>query len=1328
MLNVPIVDDRFELHSVAGRGGMGVVYRATDRALGREVAVKILQASDAESCERFLREALLLATMAHPGIVRHVAHGYTASGEPYLAMEWLSGEDLSERLQRGRLSVDETVHLGSDIAESLAYAHGQGVVHRDLKPANVFLLGRDLSEVRLLDFGIAHLQSGESHATRTGTVIGTPAYMAPEQARGERGLDGRADLFSLGCVLYECLTGRAPFVASSAMAVLIKVLLEEPPPLSELRRELPPGLVRLVEQLLSKDPADRLPSAAAAKQALGDVVLLQEPAESAAAPLGLTQSERRVVTLLVVANPWPNSVDATEAQQPTRRNLVAPDDMTTVVDLNATVAELEDGATLQVVPMGPLLQLQRRLGAIGLRLHRLLDGTLLALAPSRATPSEQAALAAEGALLLRERIPKLTAVITTGYGTSNAQDGGEVAIGAAIEAAAEALRGLVEANTGIVALDDNTLSLLGDRFGIDAAVGLPPPFAWRLGLGQQQVRGKHLLLGKPTPLAGRGRELAIFRALFDCLKTEGGTKVLVTGDPGYGKSRLLEEFAQWVEQHHRTAQVWRLRSEAGAQDSPYASLASLMAQTAGLQAGMSDAERTQRVRVRIARLVPTEQREAVMDLARAALGINPGGASQRLRAAREDSSLMADLVRDGFAAWLRAEAGQAPLLVVVDDLQWIDAPSLHAIRLVHDAVTDEAALFIGVARSEIYDRFTFLRGNARVWHVHLGPLSARASREVITAVLGERVDAEQIENLTRLSAGEPYYLEELLRAVATGKQAQATTLLAMAQARIDALSTDGRRVLRAAAIFGMRCWSEGLAALIGGAVRQQLRELATAEILMPADRNTLHGQHELVFRQASLRDAAYASLTDGDRQLGHRLAGQFLQQAGETDAVVLARHFDLGLDGERAQMFYGIAAENALSAHDYAAARRWVDRGLQFEQPGESRARLHLAQADLSMAVGQPMDALVTAQAAAEGFQPGTRHWYRAMAEIGRALVYSAQLLKIGPVVQAFLRPVPEPASIESAVFAAARLAVNVMFVDQIGPADELIAFAEALQQRADPPIGVAARARLAGASSSRLALHGDLGGALRATQAALDGFAKIDDRRNAASQQLDIGVLLVRIGDHVRGEEAVGMAIGELQSLGLSGSASVGKIWLGIARLRAGRDVQAQALLEAAATELEGGVALTRSWAQAGLVHLYQRRGDFDKADTALQLLQNLVRTAPPMWTQAMGQAAELRLAQGRLPEALELAKNALQIWREGVPSPERGMRTHMVLAEVLLATGQPAEGLAAAQQGLDAVAWIRRSLHDPQLEASFDASEEPLRLGRVALACRTAVLSRTP
>ncbi|MBI5607640.1 MAG: hypothetical protein HY902_02020, partial [Deltaproteobacteria bacterium] len=272
-------------------------------------------------------------------------------------------------------------------------------------------------------------------------------------------------------------------------------------------------------------------------------------------------------------------------------------------------------------------------------------------------------------------------------------------------------------------------------------------------------------------------------------------------------------------------------------------------------------------------------------------------------------------------------------------------------------------------------------------------------------------------------------------------------------------------------------------------------------------------------------------------------------------------------------------------------------------------------------------------------------------------------------------------------------------------------------QRRAAPPIGVAARARLAGASSSRFALYGELGDALRATRRALQGFASIDDRRNAAAQRLDLGVMLLRIGDHHHGEAEIRQAIDELQGLGLGSNAAVGRVWLGVAALRSGRPAQAQALLEGAIAELaDTGVALTRSWALAALISLHLRAGAAAEADAYLQQLQAIVRSAPPMWSQAAALGAEVRLAQGRLAEALDAAKNALQIWREGVPSAERAVRGLVVLAEVQAACGHRDEARAAADQGLAMAAQIRRSLQDPQLEDCFDASDEVVRLHRVA------------
>ena len=195
------------------------MYRARDRLSGRTVAVKSVLA-EPQILERFQREAAVLAELSHPAIVEHVAHGDAGAGEPFLAMEWLEGEDLEARLLRGKLLPAEVITVGRIAAQALAAAHARGIVHRDIKPANLFLAGGDVGAVKLVDFGIARLLHHDAKKTHAGMILGTPAYMSPEQARGDVELDARSDVFSLGAVLYECLWGAPPFEAEHVMGIL----------------------------------------------------------------------------------------------------------------------------------------------------------------------------------------------------------------------------------------------------------------------------------------------------------------------------------------------------------------------------------------------------------------------------------------------------------------------------------------------------------------------------------------------------------------------------------------------------------------------------------------------------------------------------------------------------------------------------------------------------------------------------------------------------------------------------------------------------------------------------------------------------------------------------------------------------------------------------------------------------------------------------------------------------------------------------------------------------------------------------------------------------
>jgi serine/threonine protein kinase/formylglycine-generating enzyme required for sulfatase activity len=260
----------YEVLEVLGKGGFGIVFRAFDEVLQRVVAVKVLapqMAATSPARKRFLREARSSAQVRHENVV--AVHAVEEQPLPYLVMEFIPGETLQQRLDRtGPLDLPEILRVGRQIAEGLAAAHGTGLVHRDVKPANVMIEAGPGGRVKLTDFGLARA-ADDASISQSGVVAGTPMYMAPEQARGDT-LDHRADLFSLGSVLYVMCTGRPPFRASGTLAVLKRVCEEAPRPIREVIPEVPEWLCRIVEKLHAKDPAERYQSAREAADVLAD--------------------------------------------------------------------------------------------------------------------------------------------------------------------------------------------------------------------------------------------------------------------------------------------------------------------------------------------------------------------------------------------------------------------------------------------------------------------------------------------------------------------------------------------------------------------------------------------------------------------------------------------------------------------------------------------------------------------------------------------------------------------------------------------------------------------------------------------------------------------------------------------------------------------------------------------------------------------------------------------------------------------------------------------------------------------------------------------------
>lgn len=316
---------RYRILKVLGSGGMGTVFEAEDPYLRRRVAIKAMKPSTAAKeahRQRFVREAQAVASIVHDHIVT-VYQVDEDNGIPYMAMQLLQGETLDDRLRRegGWLPLREVLRIGRELAEGLDAAHARGLVHRDIKPGNI-LLEKPRDRVKIVDFGLARAADGEdARLTLTGVVMGTPAYMAPEQANGQA-VDHRGDLFSLGSVLYQLCTGQLAFRGTDTMSVLMALATQDPEPPRRVDPTIPPAFSDLIVQLLSKDPDLRPKSARAVVEAIEAIERVLEQWQSVAVPKPPSQPVLTAVTADAPAAPPPaqeEDVVVAEAPRPRRK-------------------------------------------------------------------------------------------------------------------------------------------------------------------------------------------------------------------------------------------------------------------------------------------------------------------------------------------------------------------------------------------------------------------------------------------------------------------------------------------------------------------------------------------------------------------------------------------------------------------------------------------------------------------------------------------------------------------------------------------------------------------------------------------------------------------------------------------------------------------------------------------------------------------------------------------------------------------------------------------------------------------------------------------------
>jgi hypothetical protein len=1224
-----LVAERFEIDRVAGRGGMGVVYRALDRETGAAVALKLLLDDGQDTGERFLREGRVLASLNHPNIVAHVAHGRSTAGTYYLAMEWLSGHDLEHHLTAGAMSLAACRTLIEGVAGGLAAAHARGIVHRDLKPTNLFLVDGDIARVRLLDFGIARPEDATQAITQTGAVVGTLGYMAPEQARSQRELTPAADLFSLGCVLYRCLTNEAPFTASHPVAALARILFDEPPPVHVRRPDVSVALARLLQRLLSKDPRDRWRDAGAF---LADLVSLE-----AFADLGVATDAPTMTGTRAPAGPFAESerglFSVVLARLPSGLGPGSGDDGT-----ESSRPGLDEAARAT---------LRRALIALGVAADFLLDSTLVVTVPALESARDQAIRGAHAALLVRERWPASVVSLATGRGTRHDR----APVGEVLDRAAAVLRdssaGGAPPRPGVY-VDALSAQLLDGRFTATLRPDGEP-----ILVPEREMDASRPLLGRPTPCVGREAELAHLDGLFRMSVEEPCARVaLVTAAPGMGKSRLRHEFQRRLAAHPEAPLVLCGAAELMNAGAPHAILGDAVRRHCGIGPGeeaRAPGLAWARLRAAIAaRLAPTEAERVAIFLGEMA-GIHssdPGNAL--LRPAREDPRILRDRIKEAFVDWLRAECRAGPVVFLLDDLHWADPLSVALLDQALRALADAPFLVVALARPEVKTPYP------RLWQAHapheiaLKGLSRRACGRLAELALGAGLSHEVSDRLIEHAAGNALFLEELIRAAAEGQsEGPSATVMAMLQARIGRLDAGPRRALLAASIFGQSFRVAGVAAVLSLPPDAAVLDAAVTALLDAEVIESREGGGLLHFRHALVRDAAYSLLAEADVGPGHLSAARFLEAGGEPDASVVAGHYETGGDLRRAATHHARAAEEALDTFFTERAVQSVARGLACDPETTTRATLQACECVAHFYSGRLERVYPLAQLALPHLRPGSRAWVRTLlgAFAGCPFGPPEWVAQFPRLIESMVSHDPEP---DARVNYAEALSWMVVLMVQSVPPAVTRPVLDRLAWACD-------RARPQEPGVDRLRM-------IARTHAAWH----YDPRPWSVLQSAEETIRLAEAAGDVR-TIRLAMAYGETESLAELGAPEI-----------------ALARWEARSELFRADEALGQGLYRTSVAHLRWSLGLPGAAEAALSVADALcedTRAPPPMYARARDLRARLHLAKGHAEAAALDAREAHSALRR---IPNCAPNTRATLMAALRARGEIDEAVAVAEESL--------------------------------------------